>query len=116
MDSSTWLIALLCVLWVATALQCGLAINGYLMERQQGMRISLVRLGVVVAGFVLSTALVGFATVLPQDTFTEVVQPSQSEPAGVPPANAEVTKLRNLLSQQEQQLNVLQQQAQEPRA
>src|ERR1700736_4294214 len=74
MPSQLWLIFLLWLLWTATAVQCGFAVNGYLNEKRHGMRISLFRLSAIVGIFVVATSLVIFVTLLPQDYLTAAAQ------------------------------------------
>src|SRR5271165_7015157 len=92
MPSEGWLMFLLWLLWAATAVQCGLAVNGYLTEKLHGMSLSLVRISAIVGIFVVVTCLAAFTAFLPQDSLTEVTQTAS-------PQSAEVTEAENQLQQ-----------------
>lgn len=51
------ILLLLCGLWLVTALQLGLAVRGWLVERREGMRISRFRLSALALIFAAVTAL-----------------------------------------------------------
>lgn len=95
MPSEGWLMFLLWLLWTATAVQCGLAVNGYLTEKLHGMSLSLVRLSAIVGIFVVVTSLAAFTAFLPQDSLTAVTQT-----AG--PQSGEVAEAKNQLQQIEE--------------
>ena len=98
-STETWPLIMLWMLWFATALQGALAINGWIVEQREGTRISLLRVLVAIAIFLVSTVL----TVFP--TFLSESQPGKTTPLAPPAATGtQVDTTRHELDQIQQKL------------
>jgi hypothetical protein len=66
MPFEPWLIVLTWLLWLGIAAQCALAVHGYLVERREGMRISRLRLSLLVSVFGAASAVTLFLILIPR--------------------------------------------------
>ena len=98
MEASS-LMPLVFLLWAATAAEFAIASNGYLIERREGLRISLFRLLTLAAIFAVATALTIFARTLPQQT-------AASPAAPTPEANFDAETQRLIAGKQRQQAQI----------
>ncbi|HXU32558.1 MAG TPA: hypothetical protein VN851_18480 [Thermoanaerobaculia bacterium] len=77
-STDIWPLVMLWMLWLMAALQCALAVNGWRVERREGLRISRLRLGAAIVIFLTATVL---AVPLAFFSSPPSLQPPQTEPS-----------------------------------
>ncbi len=82
MQSQTWLIILIWVLWAGSAVQCVLAVNALRVESREGMPVARLRTILVVSGFTVASVLTLAITFLPRQPVDPLAAPVMPELAG----------------------------------
>ncbi len=101
-----WLITLMWVLWLGTAAQCALAVNAYLVESREGMRISSLRVGILAGTLIIASVLAISVTFLPRQAPPLAVSPKNAAQVNIPDlerSRNEETRIRAQLDEIQKQ-------------